>query len=168
VGPLTAVACMLTLEDPARLAKSREVGPYGGLVPKQDESGESSPQLGITKTGDIMLRRLLVGSAHYILGPFGEDCDLRRQGMKLAARGGKNAKRRAIVAVARKLAVLLHRLWVTGEVYQPLRQHRAAAETVCRDDRLSRAIGGRAEVSVRAISQAPGKHRGAPRTAEFG
>jgi transposase len=121
------VAFLLTIEDPARFAKSREVGPYVGLVPKQDESGESSPQLGITKTGDVMLRRLLVGSAHYILGPFGEDCDLRRQGMKLAARGGKNAKRRAIVAVARKLAVLLHRLWVTGEVYQPLRQHSAAA-----------------------------------------
>jgi transposase len=121
------VAFLLTIEDPARFAKSREVGPYVGLVPKQDESGESSPQLGITKTGDVMLRRLLVGSAHYILGPFGEDCDLRRQGMKLAARGGKNAKRRAIVAVARKLAVLLHRLWVTGEVYQPLRQNSAAA-----------------------------------------
>jgi transposase len=127
VGPLTAVAFMLTLEDPARFARSREVGPYVGLVPKQDESGESAPQLGITKTGDVMLRRLLVGSAHYILGPFGEDCDLRRQGMKLAARGGKNAKRRAIVAVARKLAVLLHRLWVTGDVYEPLRQHSAAA-----------------------------------------
>ena len=98
-----------------------------GLVPKQDESGESAPQLGITKTGDIMLRRLLVGSAHDSLGPFGEDGDLRRQGMKLAARGGKNAKRRAIVAVARKLAVLLHRLWVTGDVYEPLRQHRVAA-----------------------------------------
>jgi transposase len=127
VGPLTAVAFLLTIEDPARFAKSREVGPYVGLVPKQDESGESAPQLGITKTGDIMLRRLLVGSAHYILGPFGEDCDLRRQGMKLAARGGKNAKRRAIVAVARKLAVLLHRLWVTGDVYEPLRQHSVAA-----------------------------------------
>jgi transposase len=127
VGPLTAVAFLLTIEDPARFAKSREVGPYVGLVPKQDESGESAPQLGITKTGDIMLRRLLVGSAHYILGPFGEDCDLRRQGMKLAAQGGKNAKRRAIVAVARKLAVLLHRLWVTGDVYEPLRQHSVAA-----------------------------------------
>jgi transposase len=81
--------------------------------------------LGITKTGDTMLRRLLVGSAHYILGPFGEDCDLRRLGLKLAARGGKNAKKRAVVAVARKLAVLLHSLWVTGEVYEPLRNHTA-------------------------------------------
>jgi transposase len=121
VGPLTSVAFMLTLEDPERFERSREVGPYLGLVPKQDESGESSPQLGITNTGDGMLRRLLVGSAHYILGPFGEDCDLRRFGLKLAARGGKNAKRRAVVAVARKLAVLLHKLWVTAEVYEPLR-----------------------------------------------
>ena len=123
VGALTAVAYMLTLEDPARFEKSREVGPYLGLVPRQDDSGDSSPPLGITKTGDTMLRRLLVGSAHYILGPFGEDCDLRRWGLKLAARGGKNAKKRAVVAVARKLAVLLHSLWVTGEVYEPLRHN---------------------------------------------
>ncbi len=68
-----------------------------------------------------MMRQLLVQSAHYILGPFGEDSDLRRRGLKIAARGGKNAKKRAAVAVARKLAVLLHRLWVTAEVYEPLR-----------------------------------------------
>jgi transposase len=125
VGALTAVAYLLTLDDPARFAKSREVGPSLGLVPRPDDSGDRSPQLGITKTGDTMLRRLLVGSAHYILGPFGEDCDLRRLGLKLAARGGKNAKKRAVVAVARKLAVLLHSLWVTGEVYEPLRNHTA-------------------------------------------
>lgn len=123
VGDLTSLAYVLTLENPERFDKSREVGPYLGLVPKQDASGESSPQLGITKTGDMMLRRLLVGSAHYILGPFGKDCDLRRFGLRLAARGGKNAKRRAVVAVARKLGVLLHRLWVTAEVYAPLRQN---------------------------------------------
>jgi len=62
-----------------------------------------------------------VGSAQYILGPFGPDTDLRRYGLRLCERGGKNAKKRAAVAVARKLAVLLHRLWVTGEVYEPLR-----------------------------------------------
>ena len=67
-----------------------------------------------------MLRRLLVGNAHYILGPFGGDSDLRRHGQKIASRGAKNAKKRAAVAVARKLAVLLHSLWVTGEVYDPL------------------------------------------------
>jgi len=126
VGELTSLAYVLTLENPERFKKSREVGPYLGLVPKQDESGESSPQLGITKTGDMMLRRLLVGSAQYILGPFGADCDLRRFGLKLAARGGKNAKRRAVVAVARKLGVLLHRLWTTAEVYEPLRQQELA------------------------------------------
>ena len=123
VGALTAVAYILTLEDPARFEKSREVGPYLGLVPRQDDSGDSSPQLGITKTGDQRLRRRLGGSAHSILGPFGTDCDLRRFGLKLAARGGKNAKKRAVVAVARKLAVLLHSLWVTGEVYEPLRNN---------------------------------------------
>jgi len=105
VGDLTSVAYILTLEKRERFEKSRDVGCYLGLIPRQDDSGESSPQLRITKTGDKMLRRLLVGSAHYIVGPFGEDCDLRRFGMKLAARGGKNAKKRAVVAVARKLAV---------------------------------------------------------------
>jgi transposase len=121
VGPLTSLAYVLTLENPDRFAKSREVGAYLGLVPKQEDSGDSQPQLGISKTGDVMLRRLLVGSAHYILGPFGPDTDLRRYGVRLCARGGKNAKKRAAVAVARKLAVLLHRLWVSGEVYEPLR-----------------------------------------------
>ena len=121
VGPLTSLAYVLTLENPERFAKSRDVGPYLGLVPKQEDSGDSQPQLGISKAGDEMVRRLLVGSAHYILGPFGPDTDLRRYGLRLCERGGKNAKKRAAVAVARKLAVLLHRLWVSGEVYEPLR-----------------------------------------------
>ena len=120
VGALTSLAYVLTLEDPGRFAKSRDVGPYLGLVPKQEDSGDRQPQLRITKMGDVMLRRLLVGSAHYILGPFGPDTDLRRYGLRVCERGGKNAKKRAVVAVARKLAVLLHRLWVSGEVYEPL------------------------------------------------
>jgi transposase len=120
VGAITSLAYVLTLENPERFPKSRDVGPYLGLVPKQEDSGESQPQLGISKTGDRMLRTLLVGSAQYILGPFGPDTDLRRYGLRLCQRGGKKAKKRAAVAVARKLAVLLHRLWVTGEVYEPL------------------------------------------------
>jgi len=120
VGPITALAYVLTLETPLRFARSRDVGPYLGLVPKQEDSGDSQPQLGISKAGDQMVRKLLVGSAQYILGPFGPDTDLRRFGMKLCERGGKNAKKRAVVAVARKLAVLLHRLWANGEVYVPL------------------------------------------------
>jgi transposase len=128
VGTLTALAFVLTISDPHRFAKSRQVGNYFGLRPKQNQSGESCPQLGITKAGDHYLRRLLVGSAQYILGRFGPDTDLRRWGLKLAERGGKNAKKRAIVAVARKLAVLLHRLWVTSAAYEPLRNtHRALA-----------------------------------------
>jgi transposase len=126
VGPITALAYVLTLENPERFEKSRDVGPYLGLVPKQEDSGESQPQLGISKTGDTMLRKLLVGSAHYVLGPFGPDTDLRRYGLRLCERGGKNAKKRAAVAVARKLAVLLHCLWVSGEVYEPLRQGMSA------------------------------------------
>jgi transposase len=128
VGPITSLAYVLTLENPNRFVKSRDVGPYLGLVPRQEDSGESQPQLGISKAGDRMVRRLLVGSAHYILGPFGPDTDLRRYGLRLCERGGKNAKKRAAVAVARKLAVLLHRLWVSGEVYEPL-HHGISATT---------------------------------------
>jgi transposase len=128
VGPLTSLAYVLTLENPDRFGKSRDVGPYLGLVPQQEDSGDSQPQLRISKAGDVMLRQLLVGSAHYILGPFGPDTDLRRYGLRLCERGGKNAKKRAAVAVARKLAVLLHRLWVSGEVYEPLRQGTPTAE----------------------------------------
>jgi transposase len=119
VGPLTALGYILTLEEPRRFQRSRQVGPALGLVPKRDQSGDQDPQLRITKTGDPYLRRLVVGSAQYILGPFGPDCDLRRWGLKLAERGGKNAKKRAVVGVARKLAVLLHHLWKTGEIYDP-------------------------------------------------
>jgi transposase len=130
VGPLTALAFVLTLEDPHRFAKSRDVGAYLGLRPRQRDSGGQRPQLRITKAGDALVRRLLVTAAHYILGPFGPDTDLRRFGLRLAERGGKAAKKRAAVAVGRKLAVLLHRLWITGEVYQAVgygrREERAA------------------------------------------
>ncbi len=121
VGVLTALTFVLTLEDPYRFEKSRSVGAYLGLVPASDQSGDRDPQRRISKEGDEMLRKLLVGSAHYILGPFGKDSDLRRHGEKIASRGGKNAKKRAAVAVARKLSVLLHSLWVSAEVYEPLR-----------------------------------------------
>lgn len=121
VGELVSLAFVLTVDNPGRFAKSRDVGAYMGLIPRQYDSGDSRPQMRITKTGDRMMRQLLTQSAQYILGPFGEDSDLRRHGLKIAARGGKNAKKRATVAVARKLAVLLHSLWVTGEVYEPLR-----------------------------------------------
>ena len=121
VGALTALAFMLVLEKHEHFEKSRSVGSFLGLTPRQDDSGETQKQLRITKEGDKLLRCLLVGSGQYILGPFGPDCDLRRWGAQLMIRGGKNAKKRAVVAVARKLAVLLHTLWRTGEVYEPLR-----------------------------------------------
>jgi transposase len=126
VGTLIALTFVLTVEDRERFQKSRDVGCYVGLRPKQSESGQSQPQLRITKEGDRYLRQLLVQGAHCILSRRGPDTDLKRWGLKLAERGGKNAKKRAIVAVARKLAVLLHRLWVTGEVYDPLRNSQAA------------------------------------------
>jgi transposase len=119
VGPLTALAFVLTLEDPARFDKSRKVGAFLGLVPRQHESGLHAPQLRITKAGNEHLRRLLVSSAQYILGHYGDDCDLRRHGERISAKGGKAAKKRAVVAVARKLSVVLHTLWRTGAVYEP-------------------------------------------------
>ena len=125
VGPLIALTFVLTLEDRGRFEKSRDVGCYVGLRPKRSESGESQPQLRITKEGDIYLRKMLVQGAHCILSRRGPDTDLKRWGLRLAERGGKNAKKRAVVAVARKLAVLLHRLWVTGEIYEPLRNSTA-------------------------------------------
>jgi len=126
VGPLISLTFVLTLDDHLRFHKSRQVGSYLGLRPKQRDSGESQPQLRITKAGDRYLRSLLIQGAQYILGKFGPDTDLKRWGLKLAARGGKNAKKRAVVAVARKLAVLLHRLWCDGSEYEPLRQSQAA------------------------------------------
>jgi len=126
VGVMTSLCYVLTIEDPSRFDRSRKVGSFVGLRPKQSDSGDRTPELHITKAGSGMLRMLLVQSAQYMLGPFGEDCDLRRWGLQLAGRGGKNAKKRAIVAVARKLAVLLHRLWVSQRLYDPLRQAKAA------------------------------------------
>ena len=124
----TALSYMLTLGDPERFEKSRMVGCFLGMRPRKQDSGASQPQLGITKAGDRYLRKTLVNCAHYILGPHGPDSDLRRFGQRICERGGKNAKKRAVIAVARKLAVRWHRLWVSGEVYEPLRnsQQRAA------------------------------------------
>jgi transposase len=119
VGALSSLAYVLVIEDPHRFSRSREVGAYLGLTPKLDQSGEQDPQLRITKEGDELLRRLLVNAAHYILGPFGPDCDLRRGGERVLAGGGKYAKKRAVVAVGRRLSVLLHHLWITGEEYDP-------------------------------------------------
>ena len=130
VGPLTALCFVLTLEQASRFERRRQVGAYLGLVPRRDQSGASDPELHITKTGDRMLRTLLIQCAHYVMGPFAQDSDLRRFGLRLASRGGKNARKRAIVAVARKLSVLLHSLWSTGEVYEPLRNGGAPATTL--------------------------------------
>jgi transposase len=126
VGTLIALTFVLTVEDKNRFEHSRDVGCYVGLKPKQSDSGESQPQSRITKEGDAYLRTMLVQGAHYILSNRSTDPDLKRWGLKLAERGGKNAKKRAIVAVARKLGILLHVLWVTGEVYEPLRNSHAA------------------------------------------
>jgi len=125
VGTLMALTFILTLEDRERFQRSRDVGAFLGMRPRRRQSSRSDPELGISKEGDVYLRKLLVQGAHVILGRCAPDSDLRRFGQKLAARGGKGAKKKARVAVARKLAVLLHHLWTTGEVYEPLRNSQA-------------------------------------------
>lgn len=146
VGLLIALTFILTLEDAERFERSRDVGCYVGLRPKRKDSGESQPELNITKEGDVYLRRLLVQGAHCILSVRGPDTDLKRWGLKLAGEGekqagekeirskkqkkSKKARKRAVVAVARKLAILLHSLWVNGEVYEPLRNSQAGAAAV--------------------------------------
>ena len=123
VGPITSLAFVLNLDnDPQRLGSSRDAGPRMGLRPQRRDSGERSPQLSITKSGDRLLRRLLVQCSQYILGYHGGDSDLRRWGLGLAARGGPCAKRKAIVAVARKLAVLMHLLWRQDVDFDPFYQ----------------------------------------------
>ena len=126
-GPITSLSYVLTIEDAQRFQDPRDVGAYLGLVPRRDQSGAIDKELSIGKSGNGYLRSLLVQSAHYILGAFGPDCDLRRHGLKLAARGGKGAQKKAIIASARKPAVLLLVLWKSPADYQPLRHPAASA-----------------------------------------
>jgi transposase len=130
VGPITAMAFVLVIDDPHRFSASRKVGSYLGLRPRSDQSGETDRQLPITKCGNELLRSYLVNAAQYILNR-GPDSDLRRFGLRIAERGGKNARKRAVIAVARKLSVLLHRLWITGQVYEPLWDAHRKAEAKC-------------------------------------
>jgi len=125
VGPITSLSFVLAVGDPERFEDPRDVGAYFGLVPRRDQSGASDKQLPISKAGNSDLRRLLVQCAQYILGRFGPDCDLREHGLRLAARGGKAAKKKAIIATARKLGVLMLVLWKTGQTYEPIRNSRA-------------------------------------------
>lgn len=120
VGPITALCYVLTLESPQRFAHNRDVGPYLGLVPRRDQSGNTDKPLPITKAGNTHLRCLLVNCAHYILGPFGPPTALREAGLRIAAHGGRPAKKRAVIATARKLAVTMMALWKTGSRYQSL------------------------------------------------
>jgi transposase len=122
VGPLTALTLVLLLNnDKRRFLRSRDLGCYFGLCPKQQDSGQHVSQLGITKAGDTLMRKLAVQCAHFMLGRFGKDSALRRWGLSLALRGGRNAKKRAVVAVARKLVILMHRLWITQEAFDAAR-----------------------------------------------
>lgn len=121
IGPITALCFVLVIEDPNRIEKTRDVGAYLGLVPKRDQSGKSDKALSISKSGNGYMRRLLVGAANYMLGPFGEECDLKTRGLRLAERGGRGAKKKAVVATARKLAVVMLGVWKSETDYEPIR-----------------------------------------------
>lgn len=125
IGTITSLTFVLTIGDPERFGRQRDIGAYLGLVPKRDQSGATDKQMRISKAGDAYLRRLLVSAAQYVLGPFGPDCALKRHGLKLAERGGPRAKKKAVVAIARKLAVLMLTLWRKEDIYQPLRRRAA-------------------------------------------
>ncbi len=122
IGPITALCFVLVIEDPHRIDKTLDVGAYLGLVPKRDQSGKSDKELGISKCGNAYLRRLLVSAAQYMLGPFGEECDLKTRGLRLAERGGRGAKKKAVVATARKLSVVMLGVWKNQTNYEPLHQ----------------------------------------------
>ena len=126
VGAITALTYVLVIGDPERFGSARDVGAYLGLVPKRDQSGDVDKELRITKAGNAYLRRLLVSCAQYMLGPFGADCDLRRHGLALAERGGRSAKKKAVVAITRKLSVLMLTLWKRDLDYVPLIMSEAA------------------------------------------
>jgi transposase len=131
VGTLTALTFMLTVGDKERFSRTRDIGSFLGLRPRLDQSGDSDPELRITKAGDGLLRKTLVECAQYMLGPFGADSDLRRWGLKMieAGNGSKRARQRAVVGVARRLAVLLMSLWKSGQVYDPLRHSRGEKQS---------------------------------------
>jgi len=121
IGPITALTFRLTISDPNRLIRTRDVGAYLGLIPKRDQSGTIDKRLGITKAGDKLCRTMLIRAANYMIGSFGEDCDLRRFGLKIKAKGGKAPTKRASCAVARKLAVMMLSMWKSGEDYKQFR-----------------------------------------------
>ena len=122
VGPVTALCFVLTLESPERFPHARDVGAYLGLVPRQDQSGNTDKQLRITKAGNKQLRSLLVNCSHYILGRYGPECDLRNSGLRICERGGAIAKKKAVIATARKLAITMLALWRSGQDYKPTTQ----------------------------------------------
>lgn len=126
IGPITALSFVLHIEKAERFENIRDIGAYLGLVPRRDQSGKIDKQLPISKTGDKYLRTLLVQAAQYILGHFGPDCDLRRKGLELAAKGGRAAKRKAVIATARKLSVVMLSMWQNNSDYEPLKKNKAA------------------------------------------
>ena len=114
-GPLTALAFRATIDLPSRFRRSRDVGAHLGLTPKRYQSGETDVQGGISRCGDELARTALYEAAHVLLVRSQKWSALRAWGMKVAKHRGMA---RARVAVARKLAVILHRIWVDGSEFR--------------------------------------------------
>jgi len=110
VGPITALVFKSSIEDPERFSRGQDAGAFAGLAPRRNQSGERDDKGRISRAGDPMLRRALYEAANVLLGRVKRACALRDWGLRLAQTKGT---KRARVAVARKLAVLLHRLWLS-------------------------------------------------------
>ena len=131
VGPLTALAFRATIDQPGRFRKSRDVGAHLGLTPRRYQSGETDVQGRISRCGDELARTALYEAAHSLLIRSTKWSALRAWGMNIAKRRGMA---RARVAVARKLAVILHRMWADGSEF---RWGKQAAAPAAADERSS-------------------------------
>jgi transposase len=115
VGPLVALSYVAGMDDPARFAKSQNVGAHFGLTPRRYQSGSMDWSGGISRAGDAGVRRALYQAANVLIHHSQGWCALKSWAVRLAARRGLS---KAKVALARKLAVVLHKMWITGEPYR--------------------------------------------------
>ena len=115
VGPVVAVTFKSAVDDPSRITKSKAVGALFGLTPKKYQSGEKDVTGGITRTGDEMVRTALYEAANVLLSRITRFSKLKRWGMDVAKRRGS---KRAKVALARKIGIILHRMWIDGTTYR--------------------------------------------------
>jgi transposase len=129
-GLITACAFVAHVGNPSRFKKARSAGPNFGLTPAQEQSGESDAPKRISKAGSSQVRHLLMTAANYILREGSADTTLKRHGLRICARGGKVARRKAKVAVARKLAVTMLAMLKAGRPYEDRRPEKGPSAKV--------------------------------------